>query len=83
MFLQSLLHRGACPLSLNVLLPNVASGANLGSCSIRVGWGPPGGLWFCPKCWVGIRRWGDHVLGCVGDDESQVAQSSSIAREFA
>jgi hypothetical protein len=65
LLLQSLLHGGARPVSLNVLFPNVASGANLGHCSIRVGWGPPGGLWDCPKWWSGSRCWGNHGVGCV------------------
>jgi hypothetical protein len=69
LLLQSLLHGGACPVSLNVLFPNVARGANLGRCSIRVGWGPPGGLWACPKSWDGSRRWINHGIGFIQDDE--------------
>jgi hypothetical protein len=52
LLVQRLLHGGACLVSMNVLFPNVACGADLGLCSIRVGWYPPGGLWACPKCWA-------------------------------
>jgi hypothetical protein len=68
---------GACPVRLNFLLPNAACSANLGRCPIRVGWGPPGGLWAYPKYWASIRCWGDHCLGCILNDESQVSQSAS------
>jgi hypothetical protein len=61
-FFQILLHGGVCTVSLDVLLPNVACGANLGGCAVRVGWGPPGGLWAYPKCWTSIRCWGDHGM---------------------
>jgi hypothetical protein len=70
LFLQSLLDGGACSVSLNVLIPNVASGANVGRCTVHVGWGPSGGLWACPKCWDCIRCWGNHSIVCVGDDEA-------------
>jgi hypothetical protein len=73
----SLLHGGACPVSLNVLLPHMACSANLGRCSIRVGWGPPGGLWAYPKCWASIRCWEDHCVGCIQNDESKVSHRAS------
>jgi hypothetical protein len=76
-FFQSLLHGGVCAVSLNVLLPNVTSGANLGGCAVRVGWGPTWGLWAYLKCWACIRCWGDHCVGCILNDESQVSQSAS------
>jgi hypothetical protein len=38
LLLQCLLDGGACPVSLNILFPNVASGADLGRCSIRCCW---------------------------------------------
>jgi hypothetical protein len=63
--------------SLDVLLPNVAGGANLGGCAVCVGWGPPWGLWAYPKCWACIRCWGDHCVGGIRNDESQVSQSPS------
>jgi hypothetical protein len=43
LFPQSLLHGGVCVISLNVLLPDVVCGANLGRCVVGVGWSPPGG----------------------------------------
>jgi hypothetical protein len=58
--LQCLLHGGACPVSLNILLPNVASGADLS-----------------PKCWSGVRCWGNHGTGSIIDDEAQVSQCAS------
>jgi hypothetical protein len=45
LLLQRLLHGGVRSVSLNFLLPNVASGADFGHCSIHVGWGAIGGLW--------------------------------------
>jgi hypothetical protein len=55
----------------------VAGGANLGGCAVRVGWGPPWGLWSYPKCWACIRCWGDNYVGCIRNYESQVSQSAS------
>jgi hypothetical protein len=77
LFFQSLLDRGVCALSLDVLLPNVAGGANLGGCAVRVGWGLPWGLWAYPKYWACIRCWGDHCVECIRNDESQVSQRAS------
>jgi hypothetical protein len=77
-FLQRLLHGCVCAVSLDVLLPNVAGFANLGGCAVRVGWGPPWGLWDYPTCWAFIRCWGDHCIGCIRNDESQVSQSASL-----
>jgi hypothetical protein len=77
LFFQSLLHEGVCVISVDVLLPNVAGSANLVGCAVRVGWGQPGGLWAYPKCWTSIRCWGNHGVGCILDDESQVSQSAS------
>jgi hypothetical protein len=45
---QILLQGSVCAISLNVLLPDVACGANLGSCPVSVGWSPPGGCWADP-----------------------------------
>jgi hypothetical protein len=45
---QSLLHGSVCAISLNVLLPDVSCGANLGSYPVSVGWSPPGGCWSDP-----------------------------------
>jgi hypothetical protein len=42
-FFQCLLHGGICSVSLNILLSDVASFADVGRCSIRVGLGSPGG----------------------------------------
>jgi hypothetical protein len=78
LLLQRLLHGGVCPVSLNILLPNVASGTNLGRCSIRVGWCPPGGLWGCPKCCAGVRCWSYHGIGSIRDDEAQVSQAAAV-----
>jgi hypothetical protein len=75
--IQRLLHGGACPVSLNILLRNVASGADLGCCSICVGWGPPGGVWGCPKRWAGVRCWSNHSIGSIRDDEAQVSQCAT------
>jgi hypothetical protein len=72
-----MLHGGACPVSLNILLLNVASGADLSRCSIRMGWCPPGGLWRLPKCCSGVRCWGNHGIGSIRDDEAQVSQCAS------
>jgi hypothetical protein len=77
LFFKSLLHGCVCTVSLDVLLPNVVGCANLGGCAIRVGWGPPWGVWAYPKCWACIRWWGDHCIGCIRNDESQVSQSAS------
>jgi hypothetical protein len=55
----------------------MASCADLGRCSIHVGWGPPGGWWCCPKCWSGVRRWSYHGVRGVRDDEAQVSQGAS------
>jgi hypothetical protein len=63
--------------SLDVLLPDGACGADLSRRSIRVDWGPPGGLWAYPKCWASIRCRGDNCVGCIRDDESQVPQGAS------
>jgi hypothetical protein len=71
------LHGGVCAVSFDVLLPNMACGANLGGCVVRVGWVPPGGLWAYPKCWASMRCRGDHCIGCIREDESQVPQSAS------
>jgi hypothetical protein len=57
--------------------PKRGGGANLGGCAVRVGWGPPGGLWACPKCRACIRCWGDHCVGCIRNYESQVSQCAS------
>jgi hypothetical protein len=51
LLLQCLLDGGAGPVSLNILFPNVATGAELGRCSICCCWLPPGGVWCFPKCW--------------------------------
>jgi hypothetical protein len=77
LLLQSLLHGGVRPVSLNILLPNVASGADLGLCSIHVGWCPPGGLWGCPKCWAGVRCWSYTDIGSVRDYEAQVSKGAT------
>jgi hypothetical protein len=77
LLLQRLLHGGVCRVSLNILLPNVASGADLGRCSIRVGWCPPGGLWACPKYWSGVRCWSYHCIGSIRDDEARVSQGAA------
>jgi hypothetical protein len=69
-FFRSLLDGGVCAVSVDVLLPNVAGGANLGGCAVRVGWGTPWGLWYYPKCWACIRCLGDHCVGCIRNDES-------------
>jgi hypothetical protein len=57
--------------------PNVASGADLSCCSIRVGWCPPGGLWGCPKYWVCVRCWSNHGVGSIRDNEAQVSQGAA------
>jgi hypothetical protein len=77
LLLQRLLHGCECPVSLDILLPNVASGTDLGRCSIRVGWCPPEGLWGCPKCWAGVRCWRYHGIGSVRDNEDQVSQGAA------
>jgi hypothetical protein len=77
LLLQLLLHGGSCPVSLNILLPNVASGADLSRCSIRVGCCPSGGLWGYPKCWFVVRCWGNHGVGSIQDDEANVYQCAS------
>jgi hypothetical protein len=64
-FFQILLHGGVCAISLNVLLPDVACGTNLGSCAVSVGWSPPGGCWAYIKCWTSVCCRGDHGLGCI------------------
>jgi hypothetical protein len=76
-FFKSLLHGGVCTISLDFLLPNVAGGANLGGCAVCVGWGSPWGLWAYPKCWSVVCCWGDHCVGSIRNDESQVSQSPS------
>jgi hypothetical protein len=55
----------------------MASGADLGCCSISVGWCPPGGLWYCPRCWSGVRCRSYHSVGGVRDDEAQVSQGAA------
>jgi hypothetical protein len=77
LLLKCLLHGGACPVSLSILLPNVASGADLGRCSIRCYWCPPGGLWGYPKCWSVVCCWGNHGVGSIRDDDTQVSQCAS------
>jgi hypothetical protein len=72
-----MLDGGACPVSLNILLPNVASGADLSRCSIHCCWCPPGGLWGYPKCWFVVRCWRNHGVGSIRDDEAQVFQCAS------
>jgi hypothetical protein len=61
----------------DVLLPNVAGGANLVGCAVCVVLGPPWGLGAYPKCWGCIHCWGDHCVGGIRNDESQVSQSPS------
>jgi hypothetical protein len=51
-----MLHICVCAVSLNIFLPNVACGANLGGYAVHVGWGLPGDLWAYPKCWASIRN---------------------------
>jgi hypothetical protein len=77
LLLQCLLYGAACPVSLNILFPNVASGADLSLCSIRIGWCPPGVLWGYPKCLSGVWCWGNHGVGSIRDDEAQVSQCAS------
>jgi hypothetical protein len=76
-FFQRLLHGCVCAISLNVLLPDMACDANLGSCAVSVGWIPNGGCWANPKCWTHVCFWADHSVGCTRDNESQVSQSAS------
>jgi hypothetical protein len=77
LLLQRLLHVRACPISLNILLPNVASGTDLIRCSIRIGWGPPWGLWGFPRCLDGVCCWSNNGVGSIRDDEAQVSQCAA------
>jgi hypothetical protein len=77
LFFQCLLHGGICSVSLNILLPDVASCADLGRCSIHVGCGPPWGWWSCPTCWSDVRCWSYHGLRGARYDEAQVSQGAS------
>jgi hypothetical protein len=79
-FFQSLLYGGVGGISVDVLLPNVVSSANMDGCDIHVGWGPPGGLWTYPKFWTSIICWVHHGIGCFCDDESQMSQTASTPR---
>jgi hypothetical protein len=65
LLIQCLLDGGACPVGLNILFPNVASGADLGRCSIRCCWCPPGGVWCYPKCWFVGRCWANHGVRSI------------------
>jgi hypothetical protein len=71
LLLQSLLHGGVWQVSLNILLPNVASCADLGRCSIRCCWFPSRGVCWYPMRWFVSCFWSKHGVRSIRDDEAQ------------